>query len=230
MSGIGRYVRNEAAFKVNAYAVLKTHFRSKREFEQYYSSISETKLNDFLRVCTSYRYLAKHGDWKIRVRGFNPVIDYLTNSYKLVAVFSLIESLSDLDYIDFYQWLTARNRKNAFPIEARESLDSLYREYKANYGAIRRCVQFFSRLPVAEQQSLCGSVTVNRKPTTEIKKLAEFLYNLRSGFVHKAEFAHEISGPIFVFTKGGLVESGLTVGGIFRAFELGLVEHFRGEA
>lgn len=230
MSGIGRYLRNEAAFKVNAYAVLKSHFQDKRGFNRYYATIPEAKLNDFLRVCTSYRYLAKHGDWKIKVRGFNPVIDYLTNSYKLVAVFSLIESLSDLDYLDFYQWLTARGRKKAFPIESRKSLDALYRDYKTSYGAIRRCVQFFSRLSLEEQKSLCGSVTVNKKPTAEIKKLAEFLYNIRSGFVHKAEFAHEISGPIFVVTKGGLVKSELTVGAVFRAFELGLIEHFRGEA
>jgi len=230
MEPVGRYLRNEAAFKADAYAVLKTHFDGRRAFDQYYADIRKTKLNDFLRVCASYRYLAKHGDWKIKVRGYGPVIDYLTNSYKLVAVFSLIESLSDLGYLDFYQWLTGRHRKQAFPIENRKALELLYREYKANYGATRRCAAFFASLPLEEQRRLCGSISVNRKPTAEIKKLAELLYNLRSGFVHKAEFAHELSGPIFVITKAGLVESKLTVAGILRAFELGVIEHFRGEA
>lgn len=230
MAPVGRYLQNEAAFKADAYSVLKAQFEGRRDFNLYYAAISKPKLNDFLRICASYRYLAKHGDWKIRVRGYNPVIDYLTNSYKLVAIFSLIESLSDLGYLDFYQWLTARVRKQSFPIEDRKALDRLYREYKADYGATRRCVAFFSSLPLDEQRQLCGSISVNKKPTAEIKKLAEFLYNLRSGFVHKAEFAHELSGPNFVITKAGLVESKLTVTGILRAFELGIIEHFRGEA
>lgn len=230
MASVGRYLRNEAAFKVDAFAVLKTHFDDRKAFNQYYGAIHKAKLNDFLRVCVSYRYLAKNGDWKIKVRGYNPVIDYLTNSYKLVAVFSLIESLSDLDYLDFYQWLTAKSRKQSFPIESRKSMDPLYREYKAAYGATRRCVAFFLGLPLEEQRRLCDSISIKRKPTAEIKKLAEFLYNLRSGFVHKAEFAHELSGPIFVITKAGVVESKLTVAGILRAFELGVIEHFRGEA
>lgn len=226
---VGRYLSNEAAFKTDAYAVLKTHFEGRRAFNRYYAAIPKPKLDDFLRVCASYRYLAKHGDWKIKVRGYNPVIDYLTNSYKLVAVFSLIESLSELSYLDFYQWLTAKSRKQDFLIEDRSTLDSLYREYKVDYGAIRRCVAFFLALPLEEQQRLCGSISIKKKPAAEIKKLAELLYNLRSGFVHEAEFAHELSGPIFVMTKAGLVESKLTVADILRAFELGVIEHFRGE-
>ena len=229
MAPVDRYLRNEAAFKADAYAVLKTHFEGRKTFNLYYAAISKSKLNDFLRVSASYRYLAKHGDWKIKVRGCNSVIDYLTNSYKLVAVFSLIESLSDLNYLDFYQWLTARSRKHSFPIADRKELDTLYGAYKADYGATRRCIAFFSKLPLEEQRRLCGSISINKRPTAEIKKLAEFLYNLRSSFVHKAEFAHELSGPIFVITKSGVVDSALTVAGIFRAFELGVIEHFRSE-
>jgi hypothetical protein len=230
MEPVGRYLSNEAAFKTDAYSVLKTHFEGRRAFNQYYAAVPKQKLNDFLRVCASYRYLAKHGDWKIKVRGYNPFIDYLTNTYKLVAVFSLIESLSDLNYLDFYEWLTAKGRKQVFPITDKKALEGLYREYKVDYGATRRCVAFFKGLPLEEQQRLCGSISVNKKPTAEIKKLAEILYNLRSGFVHRAEFAHELSGPIRVINKDGVVESKLTVAGILRAFELGVIEHFRGEA
>jgi hypothetical protein len=173
--------------------------------------------------------MAKHGDWKIKVRGVNSVIDYLTNSYKLVAVFSLIESLSDLEHRDFYQWLTAKDRKLSFPIPDRRALDDLYKEYKVSYGAIRRCEKFFLSLPLDEQKSLCGSVSLDKKPTAEIKKLAEYLYQLRSKFVHNGEFVLEIGGPIYAITKKGLVHSSLTVGAVFRAFELGLLVHFRGE-
>ncbi|PPK78072.1 hypothetical protein B0F87_101454 [Methylobacter tundripaludum] len=230
MSPTGRYLRNEASYKPDAYAVLKPHFSGKRAFERFYAAIPESRRNDFLRVCVSYRYLAKHGDWKVKVRGVNSVIDYLTNSYKLVAVFSLIESLSDLEHRDFYQWLIAKERKFCFPIEDRRTLDTLYREYKVNYGAIRRCERFFLSLPLEEQRSLCGSVTLNKTPTAEIKKLAEYLYQLRSKFVHNGELVLEIGGPIYVVTKKGLVHSSLTVAAVFRAFELGLLAHFRDEA
>jgi hypothetical protein len=229
MAVIGRYLRNEARYKADAYAVLKQHFSSKREFERFYADVPESRRNDLLRVCASYRYLAKHGDWKLKVRGVKSVIDYLTNSYKLVAVFSLIESLSDLEHRDFYQWLTAKERKVAFPIEDRRTLNALYREYKASYGAIRRCEKFFLRLPLEVQRSLCGSVTLHKKPAAEIKKLAEYLYQLRSKFVHNGELVLEIGGPIYVVTKKGLVHSSLTVPAVFRAFELGLLAHFRSE-
>ena len=107
-------------------------------------------------------------------------------------------------------------------------LDALYKEYKISYGAIRRCEKFFLGLPIEEQSFLCGYVTLNRKPTTEIKKLAEYLYQLRSKFVHEGELVLEIGGPIYVVTKKGLVHSSLTVSAVFRAFELGLLKHFRG--
>jgi hypothetical protein len=229
MGHIGRYLCHEASYKRDAYAVLKEHFSGKRAFDRFYAAIPESQRNDFLRVCASYRYMAKHGDWKIKVRGVNSVIDYLTNSYKLVAVFSLIESLSDLEHRDFYQWLTAKDRKLSFPIPDRRALDDLYKEYKVSYGAIRRCEKFFLSLPLDEQKSLCGSVSLDKKPTAEIKKLAEYLYQLRSKFVHNGEFVLEIGGPIYAITKKGLVHSSLTVGAVFRAFELGLLVHFRGE-
>ncbi|MBX9901953.1 MAG: hypothetical protein K2Y28_14345 [Burkholderiaceae bacterium] len=229
MVSIGRYLRNEASYKPDAYAVLKQHFSGKRAFEQFYAAIPESRRNDFLRVCVSYRYLAKHGDWKINVHGVNSVVDYITNSYKLVAVFSLIESLSDLDHLDFYQWLIAKKQKLSFPIEDRRTLDVRYQEYKVSYGAIRRCERFFLSLPLEEQRSLCGSVTLNKKPSAEIKKLAGYLYQLRSKFVHNGELVLELGGPLYVVTKKGLVHSSLTVAAIFRAFELGLLAHFNGE-
>lgn len=230
MTKIGRYLRNETSYKPDAYAVLKIHFSGKREFESFYAAIPESRRNDFLRVCASYRYLAKHGDWTVKVRGVDSVVDYLTNSYKLVAVFSLIESLSDLEHRDFYQWLTSKDRKSFFPIEDKQALDILYREYKLQYGAIRRCEKFFTSLPVEEQKKLCRLVTTDKKPAAEIKKLAEYLYQLRSKFVHNGEVVLELGGPIFVFSGKKTVHSSLTVDSFFRAFELGLLVHFSDHA
>jgi hypothetical protein len=102
----GRYVANESAYLEDAFAALATHFADRAAFDDFYAVLRRPELRDeFLRVTSFYRYLVKEGDWQIRVPGYDPVIDYLTNSYKLVALFSLIESLTTLKHEDFYEWL-----------------------------------------------------------------------------------------------------------------------------
>ena len=71
---------------------------------------------------------------------------------------------------------------------------------------------------------------MNHQPISEIKKLAAFLYHLRSEFVHQAKVANLLNGKIVSTSKAGLIESNLKVVDIFRAFELGVIEHFRGKA
>lgn len=119
----GRYFRNAEAFKKDAFAVLRTKFLNRRAFDRFYQSIPDPHgKNEFLRVCCSYRYLAKHGKWKVFVRGVNKDIGYLDNSFKLVVVFSLIESLSNEKHEDFFDWLIAREPNSTFPIRDKAEL------------------------------------------------------------------------------------------------------------
>ncbi len=227
----GRFIANESAGKENAFAVLQSHFLDRVAFDAYYLAIPTLELKDeFLRVCSTYRYLAKHGDWKVDVPGIDEVISYLTNSYKLVAVFALIESMSDKQYIDFYQWLIGKKRKANFPIQNRSGLKSLYDQYNLEYGSIRRCIDFFHRLSPEEQTALCEAVQINKKPTDGINNLAKYLYQLRSKFVHDAKLVLQLNGPIYSVTKQGVVLSTLTVPAVFRAFELGLLAYFTRDA
>lgn len=228
MSGNGRYVRNSKVYKKDAFAVLQSKFPDRRTFERFYDAIpDEGKKDEFLRVCCSYRYLAKHGKWKVFVRGVNRDIDYLDNSYKLVAVFSLIESLSDQRHQDFYEWLNSQKAEDLFPIVNKAELTMRYTEYKATFGAIRRCIAFFNRLDSEQKMLLCQAVSTDGKPTQSIKKLAEYLYLLRSKFVHEAELVLELgTGPIYSITSKGVVHSSLSVEAVFDAFENGVVAHF----
>ena len=230
MSSAGLYHHNAKAFKEDAYAVFESQFFDRQSFEDFYSKIKTPRMqNEFLRVACSYRYLAKHGDWKVSVCGVNDVIDYLTNSYKLIAVFSLIESLSDQKHQDFYQWLTTSDQIEVFPIADRKALRQRYDEYKLTFGSIRRCVLFFSRLSSIHQESLCKSIEFEGLPIDGIKKLAQYLYELRSKFVHEAELVLQIGTPTHLLSEKGHFFVSLTVDALFEAFEAGVIAYF-GEA
>lgn len=229
MNSVGNYYRNAEHFKNDAFEVLCTKFPNRQEFERFYESIPDPHgKNEFLRVCCSYRYLAKHGKWQVFVPGVNKDMSYIDNSFKLVAVFSLIESLSDEKHEDFYEWLVAQDSNTTFPIQNKKELASQYEQYKSTFGSVKRCVAFFSRLPPEQKDALCKSISTKGKTSGNIKKLAELLYRVRCQFVHEAKCAHEVGGG-YIFTSKGLVTSTLTVEALFDAFENGVLAYFRNE-
>lgn len=227
-----RYFRNEAAYKLDATVALSSCFSDEAEFEAFYSSlITPHRKNQFLRVACFYHHLVKQGDWHVCDRGRDTVIGYLTNSYKVVGLFSLIESLSDAPHEDFYQWLVKQDSESTiFPIEDASRLKQLYDDYKASFGSIRRCVAFFERLTPHRKKELCDAVRINGVPLGSIKKLAEFLYNIRSKFVHEAELILQVS-ELRHLSKGkkGIVDTELRIALLLTAFEEGLVAYFRDE-
>jgi hypothetical protein len=224
----GRYIADEAKFKQYAYTALTGCFPNRAEFESFYASLDDPVIKDeFLRITSFYLFLVKRGEWHVTVEGSAPVVDYLSTSFKVVALFALIESLSDAQHQDFYDWLCSKDPKTTFPIPDRVSLSRLNEEYKASYGSIRRCVAFFSRLPPERQQALCGAITVAGKPLASIKKVAEFLYDLRSKFVHEARLVLSLVGYTALSMKGKkFVEIDLSVETLLEAFEEGVLAYF----
>src|SRR5512138_2406781 len=119
----GRYIRGEEHFKSYAWDALSSHFEDRTHFDRFYQSLHpDTVKDEFLRVASFYLLLVKRGDWHLNIVGPNPVVDYLTNSLKLVALFSLIESLSSESYVDFYEWLIMADREASFPIADKRAL------------------------------------------------------------------------------------------------------------
>ena len=132
-----RQYLNSEKFLEYAYTALREHFSSRIDFDNYFNSITtDVQRNLFLRTASFYLFLVKRGDWKVDIPESNELIDYLTNTYKYITIFSLIESLSEEDYIDFYQFLIKKNSNISFPIDKRE-LDEYYTKYKYKYGAIK---------------------------------------------------------------------------------------------
>lgn len=227
----GRYVANEVKFLESAFVTFSPHFSDRAAFDNFYEKLHGPELRDeFLRITNFYRYLVKEGDWQIRGTEHNPVIDYLTNTYKLVALFSLIESLTTLKHEDFYEWLCHKKATEIFPIQDQNTLQMLYQDYKKSFGSIRRCVVFFDRLPSHLQGQLCDSIHINGKPIQNIKKVAEFLYNLRSKFVHEGKLVLSVADtPVYSIgeKKKRLMRSSLTISLLLEAFEVGVLEYFR---
>lgn len=225
-----RNLRREGILKPYASTALESQFSSSAEFDDLYSQLSDVQKDEFLRVASSYLFLVKKGDWHVNIEDCNPVIDYLTNSFKLVSLFSLIESLSSAKHQDFYAWLTKRNT-DTFPIGDKEKLQKLHEEYKATFGSIKRCVAFFERLPPHRQSELCKGFRVQGQPADDIKEVARFLYDLRSKFAHEGEFALDISPvPILSTHKSKTTLTTLSMPTLLRAFEEGFVAYFRCQA
>jgi len=205
-----------------------SRFPAQTGFDDFYASLDGPVIKDeFLRVTSFYLFLVKRGDWHVSVEGSAPVVDYLSTSFKLVALFGLIESLSNEQHQDFYGWLCSKDTKTTFPIPDPAALSKLNEEYKSTYGSIRRCIAFFNRLPSERQQALCSAIRVDGKPLASIKKVAEFLYDLRSKFVHEARFVLSLVGYTALSMKGEkVVQIDLSVETLLETFEEGVLAYF----
>jgi hypothetical protein len=226
MAADGTYIADELAFKDYAYRALVARFQDRAAFEHFYASLSApSKKDGFLRVASLYLHLVKEGDWQLAVEGKSP--DYIPNSFKLVGLFALIESLSDEKYQDFYEWLCREDPNTLYPISNRNALSVLNRKYKNSYGSIRRCVTFFQRLPTNRREELCNAIRVGGQTLASIEKVAEFLYDLRSKFVHEAELVLGLGElTYFSMKKEKVVQTELSIDTLLEAFEEGVLAYF----
>jgi hypothetical protein len=209
-----------------AASAMSSRFPDAAAFGTFYTALTDEQKDDFLRVASSYLFLVKQGDWHVTVEDSNPVIDYFTNSFKLVSLFSLIESLSSEKHQDFYEWL-GHIGGDIYPISDKAALKQLHEKYKATYGSIRRCVAFFERLSSAQQTDLCNAVQIDGAAVKSIKDVAQFLYNLRSKFVHEGEFVLDIANvPVMSRHKNANTLTTLSMPKLLEAFEEGVVAYF----
>ncbi len=223
-----RYLDARNKFIEYAFLALGDHFTSRGEFLKYFEAIkSSDRESLFLRTASYYLFLVKRGDWVVDIPGSDKVIDYLTNTYKYVAIFSLIESLSEETFIDFYEFLVRRKPGVQFPISGKSMLEDLYGKYKEDFGAIKRCISFFRKLSPERQRALLARLEVRGTEAT-IENLAKYLYELRSKFVHEAELVlHMSEGMTLSQTGDKLVVCRLSIRDAMIFFEEGLIKHFQ---
>jgi hypothetical protein len=221
-----RWLRRESFMREYAERAFKSQLRDGWEFDFFYESLDDVDKDAFLGLASRYLFLVKDGDWHITEEGSCSVTDYFTNSFKLVALFSLIESLSTEPHQDFYEWLV-KEGASIYPIQSRRDLESLYERYKLTHGGIRRCVAFFERLTDQRQEELRGSIRLSGAPAESVKRVAQFLYNLRSKFVHECELVLDIaSHPVLSKHKRKSKLINLSIPRLLYAFEEGVIEYF----
>jgi len=223
-----RFLDAKDTFSERAYLAVKNQFPSGDAFDAYFNGIKDDEQkNLFLKTATFYLLLVKCGDWVVTVPNSDKVIDYLTNTYKYVAIFSLIESLSREQFVDFYQFLIRLKSRVEFPIADRATLYEHYEKYKQEFGSIRRCVSFFKALSPQRQRELLSRFEVKGSDPT-IENLAKYLYEMRSKFVHEAALVlHMSDGMSIGMQNGKIIVCSLSINDTMQFFEEGLVEHFR---
>lgn len=216
----------EEAYYDHAKVILAAHFKSEEELQSFYDAIPSTSQKLlFLETCGKYRFLVKDGDWTAKVNGNEQVIDYLTNSHKLLGILALIESLNSVKFEQFHNWL--RKQPSVFPIYEK-SLVALNQKYNDEHGATRKVVKFFEALSHNHQARLCGLLTKDKQPMASVKKLAQFLYEMRSKFAHEGQPAVALHSNAFLQYKGkDSVLVKITIADVMEAFELGLIAHFK---
>lgn len=224
-------------YKGYAFTALSDRFDGNRdEFKDFYDSLDSSIQDDFLDAAAFYLFLVKQGDWHVKVKGCDENYGILNDSFKLVSLFALIESLSDEKYQDFYSWLCEKDKESKlFPICGKEALSELYNEYNAVHGATRRCIAFFGHLSDDSQKELLDRIKVKKRskeyersrPMKSIKEMVQFLYKLRSEFVHQVSLFNLGSGAVIIRIDDKTVAiSTLDIAHLQTFFEEGLLVHF----
>lgn len=223
-----RYLKDKDKFLKYAYLALADHFPLYDDFINYFNTIkTDEQKNLFLKTASFYLFLVKKGDWYVDIPDSTKVIDYLTNTYKYVSIFSLIESLSEIEHKDFYEYLGEETSQVKFPIN-NSGLNDYYKKYKDDFGSIKRCISFFKALSQDMQNDLISKLKVRNGTKPTIEKFAKYLYELRSKFVHEAKLVLQMSGGTTVSRWGKkLVVCDLSIKDAMMFFEEGLLSYFR---
>lgn len=222
-----RYLSAKDKFIEYSFQALQDQFGTEDEFLSFFEAIeNDEQKNLFLKTASFYLFLVKKGDWFVNIPGSDKKIDYLTYTYKYIAIFSLIESLQEKEYMDFYSFMVRRKTNVNFPINDKKELEQWYRKYKSEFGSIHKSVQFFEALSAQRKADLIKNLEViNEKPT--IENLSKYLYNLRSKFVHEAELVVNMSGRTTLSKHGEKpVICKLSLIKLMEFFEEGLITYF----
>jgi hypothetical protein len=224
-----KYLQLKEEFLEYSYLALSDQFSSRKKLATFFDSIDgDEQKNKFLETSSFYLFLVKRGEWVVDVPRLESRIGYLTETYQYIALFSLIESLNNNNHhIDFYSFLERRKSKVEFPIKDMSELKSYYHKYKEEFGSIQQSVSFFRSLN--RQECLIKKIQISGTDLT-IESLSNYLYQLRSKFVHEATLVLNMSKDTHISRKGSkIVTCKLSIKDLMSFFEEGLVCHFKSE-
>lgn len=225
-----KYLKYTNDYLKHVFAVWAEYFHSNDDLKDFFERISAAQEKDlFLRVGSFYRFLVIEGRYQFESSEWNSGMSYIDDTYKYIAIFSLIEALdSPATHVDFYRWL--QRKKNDIEINFGKTvmsvLNEAYKDYKSEHGATQAAVRFFSRLDPADQEFIQKSLEIRGKQRS-LKQLAQLLYDIRSQFVHQAHLVVNFGKKISVGRqKGQVMINKLSMADLCMLFEHGFLKRF----
>lgn len=223
---------DDVDYKNDTYQAFSSQFKDRQDFEGFYSSLNnpETK-NEFLRIGSTYLFFVKNGNWHVDIPRSNPVISYITDSFKLIALLAIIENLPPNNkYVDFFEWLSQKGKNELFPIADQSRLKELHDQYKSVYVSLRRCKSFFENLPPGTKKELCERIHIDGKPAEKIQKVVDLIYKERSRFAHECDFVLGISNCFHIAPERNkqIFWKQFSIEVLQNAFEEGVIIYFKG--
>ncbi|HIP68620.1 MAG TPA: hypothetical protein EYH06_08525 [Chromatiales bacterium] len=224
-----RYLKYSDRYLDEMSSIWDRHIQSKEKLCELFSAIgSEEEKDLFLRIGVFYKYLIIEGSYRFSDKTLNVGMSYVDDTYKYIAIFSLIEALeTPAKYNDFYQWLQSK-KDLSFPVDQKPKavLDQKYQEYKKEYGSVRAAVRFFERLDNRDKATIGQKLQIRNK-SVSLKEIAQLLYNLRSKFVHEAQFVLDFETATSVGShNGNILVNKLTINDLRTLFERGFLKRF----
>lgn len=212
------------------YITWQNHFDNLESCKEFIAKLKEDLKEKLWELSLFYYFSLKNPNVK----------DNLNDSFKLIIMTSIIEALMSVHkFMEFDQWMLkecSEKKKNEVKNKSFEKqLKILWKDYKNEYGAHKKFKTFFYYyLPKEEQDILIQGfekLDEDRPPTT-IKDVAEWLYTMRSNFVHNAEqvllpnkeisfLGHKI-GKNFLSISSNIDE-------ILSVFEKGFMQYFKSQ-
>lgn len=131
-----RYLNDKDKFVGFAHDVFGKYFESRADFDTFFQHIEgEAQKNRFLKLASFYKFLIRDGKYVVSEPEFPTYIDYLDETYKFIALFSLIEALyAEDEFEQFFSWLMRRRKEGIFPVEDHRHLEKLHTQYKSVHG------------------------------------------------------------------------------------------------
>lgn len=225
-----KYLKDSDAHLKHVISIWSKYFPTKKVLKAFFDKINTDQEKDlFLRVGLFYRFLVIEGKYQFKKSIWNSDMSYIDDTYKYIALFSLIEALdSPGAHVDFYHWLH-RNKKeieDVLETQLFSVLDDAYKKYKSEHGATNAAVLFFSRLDREDQEFIQERLKIRSKQRS-LKQLAQFLYDIRSQFVHQAHLVLNFGNAISVGRqKGKITTSNMSIKDLCSLFEHGFLKRF----
>ena len=223
-----RYFHAKEKFIDYAYDVFKGFYPDKALFVSQFEAIpSDEAKNHFLHIASFYKFLVRDAKVICTDPNFPEYTDYIDETYRYIAMLSLIEALYTTDeWQDFYEWLMRKMKAGGLSITDAQELQRLFEEYNKEHGATQKAVRFFTNLPESAQRPILEGLRAG-KDQKSIEDLAKVLYRIRSKFLHEAKLIVELGETaVYQGEKNKLVVTTLTLTQLQSIFEIGVLQHF----